>query len=55
MTNPEAQRRAANFVHALDQYMGARDAVKDGAPVSVMNQTRAFLVLATATMLEERT
>ncbi len=51
-TSIEAQRKAANFVHALDQYLGARKAVENGNPASLATQTRAFLVMATAMMVD---
>lgn len=49
-------RRAENFVHALEQWIGAYHAVtQNGAPISILSQTRGFLVLATQMMLEPPT
>lgn len=48
------KRRAESVVHALEQYLGARDAViHNGYPISMMQQTKGFLVLALEMMMED--
>ena len=53
MTKDEASRRAGNFMYALDQYLGAREAVKQGGRPSLASQTRAFLHMATSMLIED--
>jgi hypothetical protein len=49
-------RRAENFVHALEQWIGAYHSVTiNGAPISLLQQARGFLVLATQMMVEQET
>jgi hypothetical protein len=47
-----AQVKAASFVNALDQYLAAREAVKDGG-TSEVSSRRAYLVAMTAALLKE--
>jgi hypothetical protein len=46
------QVKAASFVNALDQYLAAREAVKDGG--GEVSSRRAYLVAMTAALLNDR-